>query len=265
VNTQGRQAFPLAKNPREGRGHGKPFHTTSAYFACRPRLLQCRRLGKVDQPGGIAGRLFWHYDTVKSAGSLAGGSLQSNSHLENAAMRFTLACFATILTFAALTLRSARGAEGEFSSATIDLGVVTSDIAKSVKFYTEAIGFKELKGFSVGAEYAKDVGLTDGHKLDIHVLALGDEPTATKLKLMSLPGVDSKRKDQGFIHSTLGYSYITIHITDTTAALERLKKAGVKPIAKSPLPVPKDIAEGIFLTIVRDPDGNFIELVGPKK
>jgi catechol 2,3-dioxygenase-like lactoylglutathione lyase family enzyme len=180
-------------------------------------------------------------------------------------MRLAFACFATILTFAALTSDFARGAEGEFSSATIDLGVVTSDVAKSVKFYTEAIGFKELKGFSVGAEYAKEVGLTDGHKLDIRVLALGDEKTATKLKLMSLPGVTSQRKDQQFIHSTLGYSYLTIHITDTTEALERLKKAGVKPIAKSPLPVPKDIAEGIFLTIVRDPDGNFVELVGPKK
>src|SRR5689334_16329624 len=104
-------------------------------------------------------------------------------------MRLTLACFATILTFAALASNSVRAADGEFSSATIDLGVVTTDVAKSVKFYTEAIGFKELKGFSVGAEYAKEVGLTDGHRLDIHVLALGDEPTATKLKLMSLPGV----------------------------------------------------------------------------
>jgi catechol 2,3-dioxygenase-like lactoylglutathione lyase family enzyme len=170
-----------------------------------------------------------------------------------------------LVAMALVAVSNLHGAEKEFSSATIDLGVVTSDVAKSVKFYTEAIGFKELKGFSVEAGYAKEVGLTDGHRLDIRVLALGDEPTATKLKLMSLPGVTSQRQDQRFIHSTLGYSYITIHITDTTAALDRLKKAGVKPVAKSPLPVPKEIAADVFLTIVRDPDGNFIELVGPKK
>jgi lactoylglutathione lyase len=181
-------------------------------------------------------------------------------------MRFNAARLWTAAVVAiAFAGSSACAAESEFSSTTIDLGVVTSDVAKSVKFYTEAIGFTELKGFSVDAEYAKEVGLTDSHRLDIRVLALGDDPKATKLKLMSLPGVTSKRKDQQYIHSTLGYSYITIYVADTTAALERLKKAGVKPVAKSPLPVPKDIAEGIFLTIVRDPDGNFIELIGPKK
>jgi catechol 2,3-dioxygenase-like lactoylglutathione lyase family enzyme len=184
--------------------------------------------------------------------------------LEHAPMRLKFG-FLCVVATAMLAGSLVRAAESEFSDATIDLGVVTSDVKKSVKFYTEAIGFKELQGFSVEADYAKDVGLTDGQRLDIRVLALGDEPTATKLKLMSLPGVTSQRQDQRFIHSTLGYSYITIHIADTTAALARLKKAGVKPVAKSPLPVPKDIAPGVFLTIVRDPDGNFIELVGPKK
>jgi lactoylglutathione lyase len=180
-------------------------------------------------------------------------------------MRLNFASLLSAFFVVAFVGASAGAAESEFSSTTIDLGVVTTDVAKSVKFYTEAIGFKEVKGFSVEADYAKEVGLTDGHRLDIRVLVLGDDPKATKLKLMSLPGVTSKRKDQQHIHSTLGYSYITVHITDTTAALERLKKAGVKPIAKTPLPVPKEIAEGIYLTIVRDPDGNFVELVGPKK
>ncbi len=172
--------------------------------------------------------------------------------------------------FAGLSLGAARAAEpatkpaGEFSSSTIDLGVVTRDVNQSIKFYTEAIGFKELPGFMVPADYAKDVGLTDGHPLDIHVLALGDEPTATKLKLMSLKGVDSQRQDQTFIHSTLGFSYITIRVADTNAALARLNQAGVKPIAKSPLELPPNLPQGVFLTIVRDPDGNFVELVGPK-
>ncbi|MCC7084889.1 MAG: VOC family protein [Pirellulales bacterium] len=185
---------------------------------------------------------------------------------EVAVMRLKCVCLVCVAVLAVACASSiGRAAENEFSSTTIDLGIVANDVEKSVKFYTQAIGFKELKGFSVGAEYAKDVGLTDSMRLDIHVLALGDNPSATKLKLMSLPGVTSQRKDQRFIHSTLGYSYITIHITDTTAAIERLKNAGVKPIANSPLPVPNDIAKNVFLTIVRDPDGNFIELIGPKK
>src|SRR5262245_28215835 len=114
-------------------------------------------------------------------------------------MRLNAACGASVVILFITCESYSRAAEGEFSSTTIDLGVVTTDVEKSVKFYTDAIGFKELKGFSVGAEYAKDVGLTDGKRLDIRVLALGDDANATKLKLMSLPGVTSQRKDQRFI------------------------------------------------------------------
>jgi catechol 2,3-dioxygenase-like lactoylglutathione lyase family enzyme len=63
----------------------------------------------------------------------------------------------------------------------------------------------------------------------------------------------------------LGFSYLTIVVNDTNAALARLKKAGVKPIAKTPVELPKNLAPGVFLTVVRDPDGNLVELVGPKK
>ena len=48
------------------------------------------------------------------------------------------------------------------------------------------------------------------------------------------------------------------------AAARRLKKAGVKPIAKGPVTLPKNLNPEWSLTIVRDPDGNLVELVGPK-
>ena len=153
----------------------------------------------------------------------------------------------------------------EFSSKTIDIGMVVSDIEKSVKFYTEVIGLKEVAGFSVPAEYAGRVGLTNNHKLDVRVLTLGDGEGATKLKLMQFPGVDSKKQRNRFIHTTLGVSYLTFHVSDTKAAIARLKKHEVKTLKKSPLPLPKPLPSSLFLTMVRDPDGNFVELVGPKK
>ena len=39
--------------------------------------------------------------------------------------------------------------------------------------------------------------------------------TATKLKLMHVPGANSKQGDHAFVHSQLGYSYLTIFINDT--------------------------------------------------
>jgi predicted enzyme related to lactoylglutathione lyase len=44
------------------------------------------------------------------------------------------------------------------------------------------------------------------------------------------------------------------------AAVARAAKAGASPIAKCPYLLPS----GQYLTIYRDPDGNMVELVGPK-
>ena len=163
------------------------------------------------------------------------------------------------------TIACAEETESEFARTTIDLGVVVSDVAKSVKFYTQAVGFTEVDGFSVPGGFGKDAGLTSGSPLEIHVLVLGEGDSATKLKLMELPGVKSKTSDNTYIHSQLGYSYITVYVQDTDAALARLKKAGVKPLAKGPVALPKPLPQGVALTVVRDPDGNLVELVGPKK
>jgi catechol 2,3-dioxygenase-like lactoylglutathione lyase family enzyme len=158
-----------------------------------------------------------------------------------------------------------KGEDREFSSAIVDIGVVVQDIEKSVKFYTESIGFKELPGFSVPADFARDSGLTDNQPLDIRVLVLGEGENATKLKLMHLPGVTSKTSDNQFIHSQFGLRYLTVFVSDMNAALKRLEKTDVKPVGKPAVPLPPPLAQGVHLTLVRDPDGNLIELIGPNK
>ncbi len=154
---------------------------------------------------------------------------------------------------------------GDFMGPTIDLGCVVSDINGSVKFYTEAIGFKVVGGFKVPGDFAENAGLTASKELDIKVLSLdgAEGEGVTKLKLMEVKGSGGKA-DQSYIDSTLGFSYITIFVKDTDKALARLKKAGVKPIAKGPVTLPNNLDPSLSLTIVRDPDGNFVELVGPK-
>lgn len=156
------------------------------------------------------------------------------------------------------------GDDSAFLSKTIDIGCVVSDIEKSVKFYTEAIGFTEVTGFSVPAGFATEAGLTDNKPLEIRVLVLGEGEGATKLKLMQIKGGGNQKADHAHIDSTLGLSYLTIVVKSTDDALARLAKAKVKPIAKGPVTLPADLNAEFSLTIVRDPDGNLVELVGPK-
>jgi len=174
----------------------------------------------------------------------------------------SLFLFSTII-FCITALADDRTETTEFITPIIDLGCVVSDIDASVKFYTEAIGFRSTGGFQVDAPFATTAGLTNQKSLDIKVLTLGDGAGATKLKLMQI-GTGSKKASNDFIDTTLGFSYITVIVKSTDAAMARLKQAGVKPIAKGPATLPTNLDPSLALTIVRDPDGNFIELVGPK-
>ena len=153
----------------------------------------------------------------------------------------------------------ANAKETEFASNTINLGIVVSDLEKSLKFYNEAVGFQITGEFTVGVDITRDSGLTEGSEILIKTLALGKGPGATTIKLMQ-PGKPAQKPDQKYITSSLGFSYLTIRVTSTKAALARLKKSGVKVLAKGPAILP---GNKVALTVVKDPDGNFVELVGP--
>jgi catechol 2,3-dioxygenase-like lactoylglutathione lyase family enzyme len=174
-------------------------------------------------------------------------------------IRAAAACVALLL--AALP---AAAAEPAFPRATIDLGCVVSDLDKSLKFYVDGIGFRQVEGFDVPAELARDAGLTESKPLSIRVLVLGDGEGATKLKLMQVAGATPRTGDTEFIHSHTGFRYLTIFVADADAAVARLAALGVRPLAKGPVPLPAALGNGMTLTCVRDPDGNLVELLGPR-
>lgn len=157
----------------------------------------------------------------------------------------------------------ARAAEpaGEFSKPIIDIGIVVKDADRSARFLTNAIGFKEVQGFPVTAELGKKIGLIDSHATSVRVFVLEEVDQATRIKVLSFPQAPGKQPDQTSIHSTLGIRYLTLYVKDMNRALERLKKAEVKLLGETPV----DLGGGTWLVAVKDPDGNFIELIGAWK
>jgi catechol 2,3-dioxygenase-like lactoylglutathione lyase family enzyme len=148
--------------------------------------------------------------------------------------------------------------ETPFSKSIIDIGIVVKDANRTAEFLTNAIGMTEVKGFSVTPELGKRIGLIDGHAVDVRMFRLGSGDQAANIQVLSFPQLDTKSPDQRFIHSTLGYRYFTLYVKDMTKALERLKAAKVKTVGETPL----DLGGGTYIAVVRDPDGNFYELIG---
>ena len=154
--------------------------------------------------------------------------------------------------------------ESNFARQTIDMGIVVTDIEKSLEFYKKVIGFSENEGFKVGGKFPESVGLTDGTPLTIHVLKLGKEEHATALKLMQVGSKKPARViKQPHIHTIAGLSYVTIFVNDVDVVMNRAKKLGYEPYAKSPQILPEGLPQDVCLLMLKDPDGNFVEIVGP--
>jgi lactoylglutathione lyase len=177
---------------------------------------------------------------------------------------FSRSVILAALTFAASALFSnttgAADFTGEFSKGLIDIGIVVQDANRTAAFLTNAIGFIEVKGFTASAELGKRIGLIDGYAVDVRVFALTEDP-ATRIKVLSFPKANAKQPEQKFIHSALGMRYLTLYVKDMNRSLARLKAANVRLLGETPL----ELGGGSFIAVVQDPDGNFIELIGPKK
>lgn len=175
-----------------------------------------------------------------------------------ASIRFFILLVATHLL--AVT-PAARGAETESSKPIIDIGIVVKDPDRTARFLTNVIGFKEVRGFAVSSDLGRKIGLIDGHATQVRVFVFEEIEQATRIKLLSFPEAPGKPTDQAYIHSTLGIRYLTLYVKDLNRVLERAKKAGVATLGETPV----EIGTGTWLLAVKDPDGNFIEVIGPRR
>lgn len=149
-------------------------------------------------------------------------------------------------------------AQSPFTDNTIHVGVVVTDLQKSVGFYTNVIGMKKTGEFTVGEEFAKKSGLSNGIAFDVTVLRLKDSKDATQWKLMSF-GKEAQHPKQKFIQDDTGMQYITIFVTELRPFIERIKKYNVPFLGETPV----ILNETDHFVFIQDPDGNFIELIGP--
>ena len=147
----------------------------------------------------------------------------------------------------------------DFAKSAFSVGVVVEDLNKSIDFYINVIGMVKTGEFSVDAEKAKELGLSNGDRFDVKVLKLENSENAPEWKLMSF-GKKSAHPKQHFVPDDTGIQYITIFVKSMKPILERIQKYKVKTLGKSPTMLDADRQ----FVAIQDPDGNFIELIGPK-
>lgn len=128
----------------------------------------------------------------------------------------------------------------------VHVGLTTNDLARSVRFYVEALGFGFDRELSIGAEQV-DALLHLEPRSDLRAvyLRLG----AFTLELMQFdPAAEACAGDRRF--NQTGLAHLSIAVADMAAAIDRVEATGGS--------VGGRVGRAC---IVRDPDGQLIELL----
>lgn len=129
----------------------------------------------------------------------------------------------------------------QLAKSAIDFGIVISDSDRSLSFYRDLLGL----------EHVADTPMPIGSGGTMHRLLAGE----SMVKLVSLADTPPAAAPGG-IGGGLGFRYMTFQVSNLDEIAAACAAASV-PVA---IPV-SEIRPGVRISIVEDPDGNWVEFV----
>jgi lactoylglutathione lyase len=150
----------------------------------------------------------------------------------------------------------------------IHANIVVRDVERSVKFYTELLGARIIRDWwGEGETTGIAMGFDRPAKWHAYMLRWGegDEYAFPQIDLLQWLEPESVGEPYPVLNH-IGIARVAFMVEDIGPICERLKAAGVEFISE-PVPMNPKTERGsrTFVVMLKDPDGIFIELVGPSK
>lgn len=123
----------------------------------------------------------------------------------------------------------------------IDLGIVVNDGDAALKFYRDTLGF----------EYVQSNPMPGGGGT-MHRLMCGK----SMIKVVVPDNAIEAKPPRGGIMGATGYRYWTISVSNLEEVTAACGDAGYRVVVE-----PREIREGVTISIVQDPEGNWVELL----
>lgn len=141
------------------------------------------------------------------------------------------------------------------------LNIVTADLDRSVRFYTEVLGFRQTAELMMVGDWIEAiVGLKGVRGRVAFVEPPGGGPRLELLQYLAPAGTAWPENSRA---NTLGLRHFALRVDNLSATVTRLRAAGVKFFGE-PVRVPADVAKvstgDKTLVYFHDPDGVIVEL-----
>lgn len=131
----------------------------------------------------------------------------------------------------------------ELGKDSIDIGIVVRDGAAALKFYRDTLGL----------EHVADTPANGGGTM--HRLLCG----TTLVKVVAHDNVPAKKDNPGGPRGASGIRYWTITVKDLVGMTEKCRAAGYTVAVE-----PREVRPGTSISMIEDPDGNWVELLENK-
>lgn len=137
------------------------------------------------------------------------------------------------------------------------LGLCVADLERSLRFYCEGLGFREVGALDLEGEPTATLLELPGVALRARWLARD----GTRLELLHYPRPGATGGPDPRPMNARGFTHLSFRVADLDAAAARLESLGGRPLPHTRIANPRLGARALF---VLDPDGARVELVeGP--
>lgn len=134
------------------------------------------------------------------------------------------------------------------------VGICVSDLERSLAFYRDVLGFREVRRMDVAGEAPETLlGL---HDVDLRVVFLERDGTRIELLHYLAPGHRGSGEPRPM--NALGLTHLSLRVDDLGATIAALEHAGVRALHATRT-WDGELATGAIFVV--DPDGTRIELV----
>jgi catechol 2,3-dioxygenase-like lactoylglutathione lyase family enzyme len=139
------------------------------------------------------------------------------------------------------------------------VGFTVKDMNRSVKFYTEVLGFEKISDEELYGESIEQLNAVFGIHLRIVRMKLGDEI----IELTDYLTTGGRSIPETAQSNDLSFQHIAIVVSDMEKAFAQLRKHNIEFVSTLPQTLPKTIpqAEGIKAFYFHDPDNHNLEII----